>query len=231
MALVNDDGNPISRFISGMQAALHENEARGLRPPLERRKLRTVTAECHQRGSSRFLEQLEERLKEAGVYTEPPLTDSSVRLDDWVLFSTGSFPPDSAFFPKEKDLQRFVEACLGNGSFRNLELFRSPGRVSGREFRLPGGHRIDLLCQERTKSGVGALVAIELKRSQERGTLEQMVGYLEELKQLYPARDVKGIIISGREDQVAATLLKDVKGYDIRWLCYHVQFDRLVATS
>jgi Endonuclease NucS C-terminal domain len=231
MPLVIDDGNPVGRFISGMLAALRENEARGVKPPLERRKLRTVTAECHQRGSSRFLAQLEERLKEAGIYTEPPLTDSSVRLDDWVLFSTGPFPPDSAFFPKEKDLQRFVEACLGNGVFRNLELFRSPGRTSGREFRLPDGHRIDLLCQERSKSGVGALVAIELKRNHERGTLEQMVGYLEALKQLYPSRHVRGIIISGREDQVAAALLKDVTGYDIGWLCYHVKFDRLFATS
>jgi hypothetical protein len=209
MALVSDDGNPVSRFISGMLAALHEDEARGAKPPLERR---TVTAECHQRGSLRFLAQLEERLKEAGIYTEPPLADSAVRLDDWLLFSTGPFPPDSAFFSKEKDLQRFVEACLGNGAFRNLELFRSPGRASGREFRLPGGHRIDLLCQERTKSGVGALVAIELKRSQERGTVEQMVGYLEELKRLYPSRHVRGIIIAGREDQVAATLLKNVQG-------------------
>jgi hypothetical protein len=224
MALVSDDGNPISRFISGMQAVLDADKARGAKPPVERRKLRTVTAECYQKGSSRFLAQLGERLNEAGIYTEPPLANPEVRLDDWVLFSKGPFPPDSTIFSKEKDLQRFVEACLGKGTFRNLELFRAPGPVSGREFRLPSGHRIDLLCQERTKSGVGALVAIELKRSQERGTLEQMVGYLEELKQLHPCRHVRGIIISGREDQVAASLLKEQKGYDIGWLCYHVQF-------
>ena len=129
MALVSDDGNPVRQFVSDMQKALHENETRGAKPPLERRKLRTVTAECHQRGSAIFLAHLEDLLKEAGIYTEPPLADSAVRLDDWVLFSTGPFPPDSAFFPKEKDLQRFVEACLGSGAFRNLELFRSPGRV------------------------------------------------------------------------------------------------------
>ena len=58
-----------------------------------------------------------------------------------------------------------------------------------------------------------------------------MVGYLEELKQLYPSRHVRGIIVSGREDQVAATLLKDVTGHDIDWLCYHVKFDKLFATS
>lgn len=229
MPPMSDDGSPVSRFITGMHAALSHNKAAGATPPLERRKLRTVTGECQRRGSARFLAQLETLLEESGIYTEPKIAASSLRLDDWILFSTGPFPRDAAFFPKEKDLQRFVQSCLGSGAFRNLELFKAGGS-SGREFRLPSGLRIDLLCQERTKSGVGALVAIELKRSHERGTIEQMVGYLEALKQLYPSRHVRGIIISGREDQVAATLLKDVTGHDIAWLCYDVTFKPLLST-
>lgn len=209
---------------------LDETEKTGARPPLERRKLRTVTAQCGQRANARFLEGLGGRLAEAGIYTEPKLGDLALRLDDWVLFSTGPFPPDSAFFPKERDLQRFVESCLGTGNFRNLELLRLPGRITGREFRLPSGHRIDLLCQERTRHGPGALVAIELKREHERGTVEQMVGYLDALRQLYPERPVRGLIISGREDQVAAGMLKQYSAYQIDWLCYQVEFQKIASS-
>jgi hypothetical protein len=104
------------------------------------------------RGSASFLDSLQERLKQSSIYTEPPLTDAGLRLDDWVLFSTGPFPAASTFFSKESDLQRFVEACLGGSVFRNLEPFKPDGRRSCREFRLPDGRKIDLLCQERAKT-------------------------------------------------------------------------------
>ncbi len=223
--------NPIMTFIESMDAALRADEARGVKPPIERRKLRTVTGECRHKGSPRFLEELESRLKEAGIYTEPRLVDSGLRLDDWVLFSTGPLPPDSIFFPREKDMVRFVEASLGSGVFRNLEVFRPDGHKSGREFPLPDGRKIDLLCQERAKSGAGALIAIELKREHERGALEQLMSYIDALKQRYPSRVVKGIIISGREDQVASSVLRDVTGYDIQWFCYQVKFNRLCGSS
>jgi hypothetical protein len=165
------------------------------------------------------------------VSTRSRLIDPGLRLDDWVLFSTGPFPAASAFFSRESDLQRFVEACLGSSVFRNLEPFKPDGRRSCREFRLPDGRRIDLLCQERTKSGKGALVAIELKREQQRGTVQQLVEYLDALKRMFPSRTVKGVIISGREDQVAATMLKSVVGYDIQWFCYDVSFKKLLPSS
>ena len=214
-----------------MNTALRETAARGVVPPIERRKLRTIASACEKRASAQFLASLQDRLNQSSVYTEPPLIDSGLRLDDWVLFSTGPFPAAAAFFSKESDLQRFVEACLGSAVFRNLEPFRGGGRRSGREFRLPDGRRIDLLCQERRKSGTGALVAIELKREQQRGTVQQLLEYLDALKQLYPSRTVKGIIISGREDQVAATLLRGIVGYDIEWFCYDVTFKKVSPSS
>lgn len=224
-------GDHVDGFISSMDTDLREAAARGAVPPVERRKLRTIVTVCGKRASAPFLASLQERLNQSSIYTEPPLTDSGLRLDDWVLFSTGPFPAAAAFFSKESDLQRFVEACLGSSVFRNLEPFKPDGRRSCREFRLPDGRRIDLLCQERTKSGKGALVAIELKREQQRGTLQQLVEYLDALKQLYPSRTVKGIIVSGREDQVAATMLKSVVGYDIQWFCYDVSFKKLLPVS
>ena len=56
--------------------------------------------------------------------------------------------------------------------------------------------------------------------------------YLKALKSMFSSRDVRGIIISGREDQVAATVLSEMGGYDIKWYCYRVSFDAVpVATS
>jgi hypothetical protein len=225
------DVDAVDSFIAGMKQAFHEHEQRGLKPPLERRKLRTILNGCGKRGSPSFLVRVDTRLMEAGIYTEPRVTDSGLRLDDWVLLSTGPFPPDSTLFPRESDLQRFVQACLGSGVFRNLELYRGRGNGSGREFRLPSGQRIDLLCQERTRTGHGALVVIELKREHERGTVDQVMGYIDELKKLFPARAVKSIIVSGREDQVASVRLRQVTGYDIRWLCYQVRFDELARSA
>jgi len=230
MSSTSKSPDRIAGFIECMQASLRDDEDRGIKPPIERRKLRTVLEECGQRSSLRFLERLHDRFSQEGIYTEPPLVDSGLRLDDWLLFSSGPFPPDALVFATEKDLQRFVEACLGSGVFRNLELYRVRGDHSGREYPLSNGQRIDLLCQERTKSGFGALVVIELKREHERGTIDQVIGYLDALKNRFPTRAVRSMIVSGREDQVAAALLKEVTGYDIQWYCYQVNFERLRVT-
>lgn len=74
-------------------------------------------------------------------------------------------------------------------------------------------------------------MAIELKREHERGTIEQMISYLDALQQLHPDRSVKGVIISGREDKVAASLLSGVTNHDIRWYCYDVSFQPLDVTG
>jgi hypothetical protein len=225
------DIDQVGTFIERMHADLREDEQKGVRPPLERRKLRTILADCGKRGSAGVLAEIEARLTEAGIYTEPRLADAGLRLGDWVWLSTGPFPPDSALFPKESDLQRFVLACLGSGAFRNLELYKGKGGISGREFRLPDGRRIDLLCQERKKGGSGDLVVIELKREHERGTVEQVTSYVDALQELYPSRKVRAIIISGREEQVASVHLAQFTQYDIRWLCYHVTFKELAKSS
>ena len=92
------------------------------------------------------------------------------------------------------------------------------------------GQKIDLLAEEWTRSGQGALVAIELKKSKERGTVEQLVGYIDSLKSDFPGRPVKGIITSGLEDQVSAAVLKGMAPtHDICWYCYHVAFEQVAG--
>lgn len=231
MSSNTDTPDPIAKCIRGLQEALRNNSAQGQPPPVERRKLRTLVSECgRKRGTPAVLEQIAQRFQEAGLYFDCPVSDSSLRPDDYVWISTGPFPPDAMLFPREADLRKFVLACLGSGAFRQLEPLK--GQSKGLEFSLPDGSRVDLLCQERAKSGAGALVAIEFKRDHQRGTIEQLIGYIEQLKVMFPGRPVKGIVISGREDQaLAARLPIMAQGYDIRWFCYQVSFDPTAAST
>ena len=51
-------------------------------------------------------------------------------------------------FSREDDLRPLIEACLGNGVFRNLELYKEAEGITGHEYRLPNGARIDILGRE-----------------------------------------------------------------------------------
>lgn len=232
MSVSASKADAVSKCIEGLKEALRVNQERGQRPPVERRKLKTLLSECAKRGTPAALAQLDRRFAEAGLYFDYPLSESSLRRDDYLWISTGPFPPDSMLFPREADLRKFVVACLGSGAFRQLEPLRLKGRSTGLEFPLANGSRVDLLCQERAKSGQGALVAIEFKRDRERGTVEQLIGYIDQLKAMFPGRAVRGIVISGREDQVqAARSLQAGRGYDIRWYCYEVSFHPLEGST
>jgi hypothetical protein len=74
-------------------------------------------------------------------------------------------------------------------------------------------------------------VAIELKREHERGSVQQMVEYLDGLAKVFPDRPRRGIIVSGREDQVGSAFLTQLTGYQVDWLCYAVRFDRVATTK
>lgn len=229
--MTGSNADSISACIEDLQAALRERQAGGQTLPVVRRKLRTLLADCGKRGTPGALADILHRFNQAGLYCEPSLTDEGLRLGHWVSLSTGPFPADSVFFPREADLRKFVAACLGSGVFRNLVPFKPKGRSDGTEYGLPDGSRIHLLCQERTKTGFGALVAIEFKRQHERGAVEQLAGYIDLLRARFPERTVKGIIVTGREDQVAAARLPQAgKGYDIRWVCYEVAFEELTKS-
>ena len=141
-------------------------------------------------------------------------------------FSRDPFPPTPLVFRKESHLQQLVLASLGQGVFRNLKPFRSPGNPSGFEYHLPKGRKIDLLCQERTKHSAGTLVAIELKRHNPPDTVDQLVGYIDALRKKFPKREVRGIIISSSENPETTVSLDGRDGYDIEWYRYRVEFEQ-----
>lgn len=168
---------------------------------------------------------LQSALDREGVFVDPPLDDIGLKSDSWLRFSTMPFPPDVMIFPDEESLQGFVASCIGTGPFRNLEIYKEHGKAVGQQYHLPNGNRVDILCRERLHRGYGSFVVIELKRDHERGTVEQLIDYMEALKSQFPGHDVRGIIVSGREDRILSAELAHAKHHNIEWYCYHVVFE------
>ena len=156
----------LAQFIEQIRRDLAVSRDRGMAPPIVQRLLGTVAAGCGTKVQAGFLSKLRLQLEGAGLHTEPPLSSPGLRRDNRIRFSTEPFPPDEPLFPRERDLQTFVQACLGLGvmPFRGLRLYQEGRKALGREFRLPDRRRIDLLCEERTRSGHGELVVIEVKK-------------------------------------------------------------------
>ena len=191
----------MAQFVERIDTNIRNDKAAAPKQSIKRRKLRTVTHECgFKKASLPFLARLRQQVAQAGLFTDPSLVDPALNPEDWVRFSREPFPSKPLVFRKEEHLQQLVLASLGQGVFRNLKPFRSPGNQSGMEYGLPNGRRIDLLCREKTKHRAGTLVAIELKRHNPPDTVDQLVGYLDALKKRFPEREVRGIIISSSED-------------------------------
>lgn len=227
MAGLPDPMNRTSAFVRQMKADLEQARRDGMNPPIERRKLRTIAGLCGLRRASRpFLARLHDAVAEAGIHTAPGLNDDALRADDWVRFSTEIIPESHAFFPNEEALRQFVKLAIQQraGMFRNLQLVGGGRGSKAVEVTLPSRNRIDLLCHERTRSGAGALVAIELKTEHDRGATSQLLEYMDELRTLNPGRDVKGMIIEGRAGRVTPGELLGTAANGISWHVYDVAF-------
>lgn len=214
-----------ARFVQRVLDALIADADDDDGPPIVRHKLRAIRRACgREKLSAEFLIRLQERFDLAGLHASPRLDDTNLRLDDPIRISTQPVPPYKMMFPTEATLRDFVESNLGIGVFERLTPARLDGKPA-REFPVGRG-RIDLLCRERLASRKDALVVIELKRDRQRGTVEQIKEYIDAVRKEYPGRSVRGIIVSGRENRTAFDPAEHERdGYDIRWYCYHVDFE------
>lgn len=196
-----------------------------------RRKFRSIVSLAGTRATRRVISDLQDVMGQEGVFANPPIDGDLPSLDSWIELSLEPASDEPALFAREKDLVTFVEHTLGVGVFRSLVPFTHGTTGSAREYRLPDDRRIDLLCEERTFRGRGALVAIELKRAHDRGAVEQMIGYLKALQHLFPTRPVRGIIVAGRADETACEMLRAITEFQIDLVVYEVRFSPFTASS
>lgn len=220
----------LAGFISRLAAALAESEAAGMRPPVERRRLSTVLRECgRSRMSNQFTLALSDSLHRAGVFASPPLDDATLARTSWLCFSTAPFRPEALLFPTERDLREFVAAAIGRGVFRHLRPHREGGQIKCREYHLPSGKKIDLVCDEIVKGHPGAIVAIELKATRDLGLVPQIYQYVEELRRRFRDRPVKGIVIASDAQWHSPEILAAFSRANITAYTYRVSFSQVAV--
>jgi hypothetical protein len=213
--------------------ALQEQQAKAVGEPVIRMKLRTLVAKSgYVVLTPTVRAKLVAALTAAGLHVSPELVDAAVGQDRFLAISRHPIQPDAFLFKKEAHLEDFVEASLGVDVLRNLTLYRDNHGRPGRQFKI-GRLCIDLLCREALSPDKWGLVAIELKREEApRGTLSQIMEYLESLQKIFPGRALRGIIISSSEEAIDSKVLGEQHSLPFRvdWLRYRVTLSRVGST-
>lgn len=222
------DAPDVQRFVARLLADLPTpaaGTAHALPAHTRHYRAKTIHAECGVRKMhAPFFEVLTARLTDAGIHTDRSLTAPGLQPGDWVRFSRVPFAVTGVAFPREHLLQQFLLGAIGTfGPLKDL-------RLIGEQYRLSTGRRIDLLCEEARRDRRGALVAVELKRTTDQRTVEQVVRYLRDLEREDIATGragVRGMVISGSDDDIGIDLAKHNRDFDIQWFRYAVSLERI----
>lgn len=183
----------------------------------------------YERVSRRFLAELGDRLREAGVDFSPELTDEANKPDTLIYFFDAKRPvaglqPARELFDKEALLQDFL--------WRNKHFLSQSTKhlkLTEREKLLVPGSRPDLVAED-TKSR--ELVGIELKKGHpDEGIVAQAAKYMSALKSAAESQGLKGarlMIITGQPNE---PLVEQVQvhaekiGVKCEWFLYRVRFE------
>ena len=181
--------------MAGTIAVFIGNVREGLaRRTVVRRRLAVIARQCgRSRLSEAFIGELETALRRAQIHVDRPLDKRASVSKELVRLSLKPFAPAEVEFGCERQLVDLVVDAVGRvAPLTNLRIWR-------REFALPSGRRIDLLCKATDRSGKGDLVALEFKRGTARlEAIQQLHEYIEELRaQRFAAgRRVRGILLA-----------------------------------
>lgn len=201
-----------------------------------RSKIGTLVDKAGQKKMTpRLMEDLEERLKAAGVGTFPQLTDpGNDRMTRICFFDlqkpVPGFQHPRLLFKEEKQLSRFLwmnRAVLPYVAAAGL-------RLIGREVRLAPDSVIDLLAEDKATRG---LVGFELKAEEaDGGVVAQAARYMELLARKAANESRAGarlLIVTGQPDEALAKLVQrhaEDFGVKTEWLLYKVEIDLYAPT-
>ncbi|MGV0635908.1 hypothetical protein ABQE69_15995 [Mycolicibacillus trivialis] len=188
----------------------------------------------YQRTSPKFLEELDQRLRDAGIDTFPELADPDNNRRTRIYFfdrkkPVRGFQRPRQLFAAEKQLSRFLwmnKAVLPYVKKNSL-------RISGHEVRIADNCIIDLLAEDEK---TGELVGFELKAAEADDRLVgQAAKYMRALAHRAKAEGRPGarlLIVTGQPDE---SLFERVQvhaekyGVETQWLLYRVSIDLLEA--
>lgn len=188
-----------------------------------------VRAAGYQRTSTKFLEELGNRLRNSGIEFSPELLDPANTLDTRIYFFSAERPvkglqPTRQLFKEEAQLSRFLWLNQDFLTYAAKNL-----RITEREKRLGPGATIDLLAVD-TKTN--ELVGVELKAEEpDQGVVAQAGKYMKALKAQADADGRRGarlMIITGQPDDELAELVQqqaEKVGVRTDWFLYRVRFE------
>lgn len=160
------------------------------------RKMSSIVRQCgRERVTIGFLTKLEQACQRANIHSDRRIRSSSILPKHSLRFSLEPFTPSEVEFGREQQLvQLFLQSVGRVPPLQDLQ-------VKGREYALPSGRSVDLLCERASRSGKGDLVAVEFKKGTAgAGAVEQLANYLKELKAtpLAQGRTVRGLLLAKR---------------------------------
>ncbi|MCW2685338.1 MAG: hypothetical protein JWR37_228 [Mycobacterium sp.] len=184
----------------------------------------------YERISAKLLEELDGRLRAAGLGTYPELTDPSNSRKTRIHFfdlknPVPGFQHPRQLFAEEKELSRFLwlnRAALPYAKKTGL-------RIRGQQVRIADNCIIDLLAEDKKTR---ELVGFELKATQGDDRLVgQAAKYMRSLARQAAQEDRPGarlLIVTGQPDEDLAERVQThakEHGVETEWLLYHVSID------
>jgi hypothetical protein len=188
----------------------------------------------YERTSPKLLEDLDKRLREAGVRTFPDLTDPSNNRKTRIHFFDAKKPVPGfqlprQLFAEEKELSRFLQM-----NWAALEYVKKAGlRFRGAEVRIAGDCIVDLLAEDKKS---GELVGFELKAGEaDDRVVGQAAKYMQSLARQAAKENRSGarlLIVTGQPDESLADRVQahaERHGVKTQWLLYRVSIELSAA--
>ncbi len=104
-----------------------------------------------------------------------------------------------------------AETVITEALSKDLGIIEPELKLVGHQYHLPNGERIDVLAE----NSAGQYVVVELKKAASLDALDQLLGYMAELKKSEPGKRVRGIIMSSTFDQAFADKIRLLRGSDV----------------
>ncbi|MEZ0358915.1 hypothetical protein [Mycobacterium sp. SA01] len=184
----------------------------------------------YQRISPKFLSELAEKLRAAGLSTFPDLADPTIGRSTRIYLFDRNHPiqgiqPSRFLFEDERQMSRFLTA-----NFAALSYARKNGlKLRGPEVRIAGNCIIDLLAESRKS---GELIGFELKaREADERLVAQAKKYMTALNQQAKKEHRPGaqlLIVTGQPDESlkdSIQLLSEKYEVPTKWLLYKLSVD------
>jgi len=111
------------------------------------------------------------------------------------------------------------EVAISSALARDLKAVEEGLTLIQHQYILKSGKIIDLLCNDKQRN----YVVIEVKKSPTKEDLNQLLGYMSDLRDEYPQAEIRSIVMSNSYEEDLARKIKLLKGSKIELKYYRLK--------